>query len=174
MNGEERRRAIAECLGAAPLSATCLAARFGVSRQVIVQDIALLRAEGAHIVATNRGYVAGGRPCSRVFKVRHTDEAIREELFLVVDAGGCVEDVFVRHKVYGRIAAPMGIDSRRKAEAFLAQIAAGVSAPLKHITGDYHYHTVSADSEAALDEIEAALGERGFLAEKNVGSLQKG
>ena len=163
MNGEQRRRAIAECLGAAPLSATCLAARFGVSRQVIVQDIALLRAEGAHIVATNRGYILAGGRHERVFKVRHTDAQVKEELFIVADAGGCVEDVFVWHKVYGKIAAPMHIRSRRDAEAFAQKIESGVSRPLKNITGSYHYHTVSAESEAVLDDIARALSAHGFL-----------
>ena len=166
MTGEERRKKIAEMLGGTPLSATKLADELGVSRQVIVQDIALLRAEGAQIIATNRGYIVAGRPrAERVFKACHTDEQTREELYLIVDVGGCVEDVFVWHKVYGRIAAPMGISSRREVDEFMRKLESGVSVPLKNITGDYHYHTVSADSEAALDEIGARLARGGFLAE---------
>ncbi len=164
MNGEERRAKLKERLGAAPVSATALAKELGVSRQVIVQDIALLRAEGERILSTNRGYVAEGQGrVSRVFKVRHTDEQIRDELYLIADAGGCVEDVFVWHKAYGRIAAPMGVRSRAQAEEFLRRIAAGVSRPLKNVTGGYHYHTVSADSEETLAGIEQGLRERGFL-----------
>lgn len=164
MRGEERRKILRGRIGAEPVSATKLARELGVSRQVIVQDIALLRAEGARILSTNRGYVTAGRGrVSRVFKVRHSDEQIRDELFLIVDAGGCVEDVFVWHKAYGRIAAPMGVRSRAQAEAFLASIAAGVSRPLKNVTGGYHYHTVSAESEAALDAIEQGLREKGFF-----------
>lgn len=165
MNGEQRRREIAGMLGAQPLSAASLADKFGVSRQVIVQDVALLRAEGAQIIATNRGYIAAAAPrAERVFKARHTDAQVLEELYLIVDAGGCVEDVFVWHKVYGKISAHMGIDSRRKAEQFMEKIRSGVSTPLKNITGDYHYHTVSADSERTLDEIGELLRVRGFLA----------
>ena len=166
MTGENRRQDIVRCLGETPLSATNLAARYGVSRQVIVQDIALLRAEGKEIISTNRGYILAGkaRP-TRVFKARHTDEQTAEELYLIVDAGGKVEDVFVWHKVYGKICAHMGIDSRRKADEFMAKIAAGVSTPLKNITGNYHYHTVSADSEEVLSEIEQQLKSRGFLAD---------
>ena len=165
MHGEERRKKLKERIGAQPVSATALARELGVSRQVIVQDIALLRAEGAHILSTNRGYVAQRAGVRRAFKVRHSDEQIREELFLIVDAGGCVEDVFVWHKAYGRIAAPMGVRSRAQAEAFLAQIAAGVSRPLKNVTGGYHYHTVSAESEEALAAIERGLREHGFFVE---------
>ena len=120
MTGEERRRAISGLIGSSPRTASGLAELFGVSRQVIVQDVALLRAEGAKIISTNRGYVAENPSrASRVFKVRHTDAQVREELYLIVDAGGRVEDVYVWHKVYGKISAPMGIDSRRKAEEFV-------------------------------------------------------
>lgn len=164
MNGEERRNSIVKSLGTQPLSAARLAERFGVSRQVIVQDVALLRAEGKSILSTNRGYVlAGGARVSRVFKVRHSDEQVIDELYLIADAGGCVEDVYVWHKVYGKVRAPMGIDSRRKAEEFVEKIRSGVSSPLKNITGDYHYHTVTADSEAVLDAIERGLCARGYF-----------
>ena len=114
MAGEERRAKIRERLGKNPVAAGELARELGVSRQVIVQDVALLRAEGLEIVATNRGYVLPETRISRVFKVRHTDEQVREELYLIADMGGCVEDVYVWHKVYGKIAARMGIDSRRR------------------------------------------------------------
>ena len=163
MAGEERRAKIKARLSEKPISASALAREMGVSRQVIVQDVALLRAEGAEIVATNRGYVLPATRISRVFKVRHTDEQVCEELYLVADMGGCVEDVYVWHKVYGKISAPMGIDSRRKADEFVQKLASGVSVPLKNITGGYHYHTVSADSEQVLDAIEQKLTERGFF-----------
>ena len=166
MIGEERRKTIAKRLGKTPLSASKLAEHCGVSRHVIVQDIALMRAEGAKIIATNRGYIAADKVVeTRVFKACHTDEETREELYLIVDAGGCVEDVFVWHKVYGKISARMQIDSRRKADAFLQKIASGVSTPLKNITGNYHYHTVTAPSEEILDDIARLLKERGFLAD---------
>lgn len=164
MSGEERRKQIIEKLGEQPVSAGKLAEAFGVSRQVIVQDVALLRAEGEPVLSTSRGYVrAGGGRLARVFKVRHTDEQVLEELQLIVDAGGRVEDVYVWHKVYGKVRAEMGIASRRDADAFMEKIRSGVSAPLKNITGGYHYHTVTAESEAALDAIEAELRARGFF-----------
>ena len=163
MVGEERRQKVLAALGETPLPAGKLAERFGCSRQVIVQDIALLRAEGKEIIATNRGYILAGGRHERVFKVRHSDAQVKEELFIVADAGGCVEDVFVWHKVYGKIPAPMHIRPRRDAEAFAQKIESGVSRPLKNITGSYHYHTVSAESEAVLDDIARALSAHGFL-----------
>ena len=167
MNGEERRRRIAACMSGTPVSATELAAMFGVSRQVIVQDVALLRAEGEKILSTNRGYIVGGTERhTRVFKVRHSDEDTQKELFAVADEGGCVEDVFVHHKVYGTLRAPMGIDSRLKARRFMEKIESGRSALLKNVTSDYHYHTVSAESEAVLDLVEEKLRDLGFLVPK--------
>ena len=167
MNGEERRREIAARMGAQPVSATSLAEKFGVSRQVIVQDIALLRTEGEKIISTNRGYIAGtDAKRTRVFKVRHSDADTQAELFAVVDEGGCVENVFVHHKVYGTLSAEMGIDSRVKALAFIEKIASGKSTLLKNVTSGYHYHTVGAESEEVLDAIERKLGALGFLVER--------
>lgn len=164
MSGEERRKAILNRLGGEPVSAARLAEAFGVSRQVIVQDVALLRAEGISVLSTSRGYIrAGGGRATRVFKVRHSDDEVLDELQLIVDAGGRVEDVYVWHKVYGKMRAEMGISSRREAEAFVQKIRSGVSAPLKNITGGYHYHTVSAESEGVLNAIEESLRARGFF-----------
>ena len=92
-----------------------LAELYGVSRQVIVQDIALIRTAGYDIISTNRGYILNTQKAiSRVFKVQHTDEQTEEELYEIVDLGGCVENVMVNHRVYGHMEAPLGIHSRRK------------------------------------------------------------
>ena len=96
MNGEARRIEILNRLSGAetPISASTLAEMFGVSRQVIVQDIALLRATGSVITSLARGYVLK-KPTSfsRVFKVNHSDDDVESELNLIVDAGGTVEDI---------------------------------------------------------------------------------
>ncbi len=167
MNGEMRRNAIMRELDGAekPISASTLAEHFGVSRQVIVQDIALLRATGNAITSLARGYVLEkSHSFSRVFKVHHTDERVAEELNLIVDAGGTVEDIFVYHKVYGKVRAPMGIKNRLQVEGFLRDIASGRSSLLKNVTAGYHYHTVSAENEDVLHIIEEKLRENGFLA----------
>lgn len=167
MNAEQRRNRIVETLrqATAPVSASKLAQEMGVSRQIIVQDVAILRAAGVSIVAMARGYLLEGRdPCRRIFKVQHSDEAVETELNTVVDAGGTVVDVFVFHKVYGEIRAAMGIHSRVQVKDFLQNIASGKSSLLKNVTAGYHYHTVSADSEQTLDLIEEQLMEKGFLA----------
>ena len=167
MNGEERRTKIIELLKSSktPLSGTSLAGQLGVSRQVIVQDMALLRANSHAIVSTNQGYVLSeAATFSRVFKVIHTDEQVEEELSLIVDCGGRVDDVFVSHKIYDIVKAPMNIRSRLDIRRFMDNLASGKSSLLKNVTGGYHYHTVSAESEEILDYILQELDNKGFLA----------
>ena len=110
MSGKERREQILNILkdSGKPVPGVELARLLQVSRQVIVQDMALLRANGIEILSTNRGYVAVRESSfSRVFKVIHTEEQVEEELNLYVDFGGTVEDVFVYHKVYGSFYNPL-------------------------------------------------------------------
>lgn len=166
MTGADRRKDMIDRIqrSESPVPGKALAALYDVSRQVIVQDIAVLRAAGYNIVSTNRGYILqAGAKAGRTLKVQHTDEQLEEELYTVVDLGGCVENVMVRHRVYGELKAPLHISSRRKAAAFLEDIRSGKSSPLKNITSDYHYHYITADSEETLDVIEEALRGKGFL-----------
>lgn len=168
MTGSERRAGIIRQIqkSSKPVSGSELAKSYNVSRQVIVQDIALIRANGYDIISTNRGYILNiPRSVSRVFKVQHTDEELTDELYAIVDLGGCVENVMVNHKVYGHIEANLNISSRRKVYEFMNDIKSGKSSPLKNITSNYHYHTVSADSEETLDLIENELRQMGFLIE---------
>ena len=164
--GEMRRRRIVADLRAStePVAGSELAQRTGVSRQAIARDIAVLRAEGEPIVSTSHGYaVEGAARHRRILKVRHTREQLADELTTVVDLGGCVVDVMVNHRVYGRIRGRLGIKSRRDVQRFLDDIATGKSAPLMEVTSGYHFHTISADDEATLDAIEQALDRLGFL-----------
>lgn len=166
MTGEERREKILEVIknSAKPVAGAKLAEQFEVSRQVVVQDIALLRAAGDDILSTNKGYYIREKgSMTRVFKVSHTDEQIEDELNQIVDLGGKVLDVFVNHKVYGRIQADLNISSRRHVQEFLETIRSGKSSPLKNITSNYHYHTVEADSEATFALIEQVLRDKGYL-----------
>lgn len=168
MTGLDRREKIIEKIKKSrePVSGKELASFYHVSRQVIVQDIALIRAAGHDIISTNRGYILNApQTVNRIFKVQHTDEQMEEELCSIVDLGGCVENVVVNHRVYGRMEAVLKIDSRRRAAEFLEDIRSGASSPLKNITSNYHYHNVSADSEFTLDMIEEMLKKKGILVE---------
>ena len=169
MNGAERRNRIMELLREhkEPMSGSALARELGVSRQIIVQDMALLRSRGdLEILSTYQGYVLHmpEEPCRRVFKVRHSAARTEEELQEIVDLGGRVEDVFVYHSVYGVVRGQLQIASRKDIGAFMLRLRQSSSAPLMQITDDYHYHTVSADDERTLDQIQARLKELGFLA----------
>lgn len=167
MSGNDRREEILRILseGKSAVSGKELASRLDVSRQVIVQDIALLRANGEDIVSTNLGYmIPGTRYVSRVFKVQHTDEEVEKELSLIVDYGGIIQDVFVYHKVYGILRAEMNIYSRLDVKNFIGDLTSGKSSLLKNITSDYHYHTVMAKNEQTLDLIQESLQEQGYLA----------
>lgn len=169
MKASDRRKAIADRLLSAEeaVSGSELSKEFGVSRQIIVQDIALLKGTGYDIISTHSGYVVQKSPLKvRTFKVFHTTEQTEEELNTIVDLGGTVVDVFVRHKVYGKLAAPLNIFSRLNVKQFIEGVRSGKSSELMNITGGYHYHTVRADSEELLDEIEAALTAKGFIAPK--------
>ena len=166
MTGEERRNRILQMLQTqtAPLSGTALAECFHVSRQVIVQDIALIRAAGYDVIATNRGYICSSPVReTRVFEVNHTDEQMQDELNTIVDFGGVVLDVIVRHEVYGELRAELNISSRNKVALFMEEIRQGKSRPLKNITSGEHFHTVSADSAQTLDLIEEELRKKDYL-----------
>lgn len=167
MKGEERRKEILKLLRSSdePIAAHTLASQFHVSRQAVVQDIALLRANGENIYSTNRGYcLRTDAKVRRVFKVSHTDEETEEELTMIIDLGGTVEDVFVYHRTYGLIRGPLNLHSRRDIAHYLEQVRTGKSSYLKNVTSNFHYHTVSAASEEILDDIQDALQKRGFLA----------
>ena len=166
MTGQERRDAMIEIIqnSEKPVSGTALAKQFAVSRQVIVQDIALIRAAGYEVLSTHRGYLLGQKnSVTRIFKVSHTDEEIADELNLIVDLGGKVLDVQINHKVYGRMKADLGIHSRTQVQDCREAIRSGKSSPLKNSTSNYHYHTVEADSEEVLDLIGKELNKRGYL-----------
>ena len=168
MHGAQRRKKIIDMMRGsdAPLSGGALGKATGVSRQVVVQDIALLRTEGYPILATARGYILElPRQALRRFKVYHTNEQTEQELSTIVDLGGCVEDVMVNHRIYGKISAPLQIKNRRDVQRFMESLRTGKSSPLLNVTSGYHFHNVSADSEEILDEIEAALREQKFLCE---------
>lgn len=149
-----------------PVPGKELAETFKVSRQVIVQDIALIRAAGYDILSTNRGYLLNEpHTASRIFKVSHTEEELEDELCSIVDLGGEVVNVMVNHRVYGRMEAPLHITSRRKVREFIEDIRNGKSSPLMNITSNYHYHTIEADSTDTLDIIEEMLRRKAYLVE---------
>ena len=166
MTTAERREAILAQLGEAPVAARTLANRYGVSRQIIVQDIAVIRAAHPNVISTARGYVLQkAEPvCTREFKVRHTPDRTGQELNLIVDCGGRVKNISISHRVYGRITAEMDIRSRQDVREFLQSFEDSSSTVLSTATDGYHYHLVEAATPDRLNLIEKELQEHGFLA----------
>lgn len=171
MNAQERRAALYALLveARAPVTGNTLARKFQVSRQVIVQDVALLRASGQDILSTADGYVIRGldaqRPM-RVFACQHEGmEALRRELEIMVDHGGLVRDIIVEHPVYGELRGLLMLASRKRVEEFIQKPGWQEATPLSSLTSGIHLHTVEADTEAELDAMAAALRAEGFLLE---------
>ncbi|MBQ9964876.1 MAG: transcription repressor NadR [Clostridia bacterium] len=165
MKAHDRRKAIVNLLLSSKeaVSGGKLSEEFGVSRQIIVQDITVLKGSGYDILSTHYGYIIQKSPLKeRVFKVRHTTEQTEDELNLIVDLGGTVVDVFVWHKVYGKMSAQLNIFSRLHVRQFIEGVRTGKSTELMNITGGYHYHTIRAESDGILDKIDTALTERGY------------
>ncbi len=167
MKSDERRKSIVNLLLSEnrPISGNELSDTYGVSRQIIVKDISILKELGNDIMATNSGYVILSSPMKeRVFKVFHTTEQTEDELKIIVDLGGTVADVYVWHKAYGKMGATLNISSRSKIDQFLESVRTGKSVELMHITGGYHYHTVRAENEEILNQIEEVLNEKKYIA----------
>lgn len=166
--GEARRQHLLDILTTSdrPVSGSNLARALGVSRQVIVQDIALLRAVNKNILATTKGYILYSNQTAayrRAYCVNHTDEAIADELNTIVDNGGKVLDVIIEHEIYGQISANLILESRSDVGNFCRLLKNTNARPLNIIAGGIHYHTVEARSEVILDNIERALKEKGYL-----------
>lgn len=169
MEGEQRRERLIEILTRnwqEPISGTELAKQLGVSRQVIVQDIALLRAVNKNILSTTKGYLLyyqDKQKVNRCFMVKHATNEIEDELCTIVDLGGKILDVIVMHDIYGEIRTDLIIGSRKDVYDFVKKVEERKMVPLKDLTDGAHLHTVEADNELILDKIEASLLEKGYL-----------
>ena len=167
ISAQERRRAVARALEEAdgPVSAAALAERFSVSRQIIVGDVALLRAGGADIAATPRGYLLGrgSSGIERRVACVHAPGDMERELNAIVDAGGEAVDVVVEHPVYGQLTGALHVRSRSDVAQFIRRVAENRAKPLSNLTGGVHLHTIRTPDEAACRRVIQALEREGFL-----------
>lgn len=167
MEGAERRRELMKLLktSGGPVSGSELAKKLGVSRQVIVQDVALIRVINKKLVATPKGYLLYQvqESCSRIFGVTHKTEQIKDELLTIIEHGGKVRNVAIGHPLYGEIETELIIVTKEDAELFAEKIIEDATMPLKDLTNGRHSHLVEAESEAVLDKIEKALQEKHYL-----------
>lgn len=171
MDGTKRRAEIVKILinSNKPVAGGYLAKYFRVSRQVIVQDIAILRAENKNILSTYKGYVIPKENeegnYTRSFHVRHDVEDTEEELNIFVDAGARILDVAVEHSVYGMITADLILNNRRDVKEFVEKINKKQAKPLMSLSDGTHYHTIMAASEDTLNYIAKELRKKGYLIE---------
>lgn len=167
MTAPERRSAVYQALSAdVPLSASVLASRFGVTRQVIVGDIALLRAEGRSVTATPRGYLIPRQEgLIRTIATVHDGAHTRDELNAMVDCGCTVLDVVVEHPVYGQLTAPLSISSRYDVGQFIEKMTSLGATPLSALTEGVHLHTLSCPDEKVYEHLKDTLREMGMLFE---------
>lgn len=168
LEGNKRREQLVKILNESsePVSGGELSRLLGVSRQVIVQDIALLRASDISIFATTKGYLiyqTDNPKVKRILRVKHSTEQIEDELCTIVDNGGKILDVQVKHEIYGEIGTALIIRNRQDVYDFVKKVYEKKIVPLKELTDGIHKHTIEADSEATLDRIEKALQEKGYL-----------
>ena len=167
MDSDTRRKALAEYLGRArsPVSAAALAREFSVSRQIIVGDVALLRAGGLEVTATPRGYLLPQPPAgvARTFACRHRGDQMELELNAIVDQGCTVLDVIVEHPIYGQLTGPLRLSSRYEVAQFVARCREEEAAPLSQLTEGVHLHTLLCPDQGAADRVRTALEKLDFL-----------
>ena len=167
MQASKRREWIQQRLSSAagPVSASALAEECGVSRQIIVGDVALMRAAGAPIAATPRGYVlqSGDEGLVHTIACIHPEAGMERELQLCVDNGCAVLDVVVEHPVYGQLTAPLQIASRYDLQQFLDKVRSSEARPLSLLTDGVHLHRLRCPDEESYRRVCRRLEEEGFL-----------
>ena len=161
----DRKQAIIEEIQKSdkPVSASKLAKHFGVSRQIIVGDIALLRAAGTQIIATPRGYLLEDKPhpLEKKIAVSHSNDQLAEELYTIIDLGGMVVDVIVEHPIYGELVGNLHLASRYDVDQFLKKVE--TATPLSQLTSGVHLHTIRYPSQEVIQRIGNALKDKGIL-----------
>ena len=169
MNAKERREKILARLASADeaISASRLAADFSVSRQIIVGDVALLRAAGHEILATPHGYICERARSGVVCQVacRHDAAQMQEELNAIVDQGCTVLDVIVSHPIYGQLTGQLNLSSRYEVAAFIEKATSASAQPISVLTDGIHLHTLQCPDEAAVERVRRALAALGILME---------
>ncbi len=148
-----------------PISASRLATDLGVSRQVIVGDVALLRASGINIIATPRGYILDDsqKKTTYIIAVQHNSEDTEDELYTIVDFGASVIDVIVEHPIYGQLTGNLHLQSRYDVNEYLNKVSKSQASPLSQLTDGVHLHTIQCDSKEIFNKIITTLDQKGYL-----------
>jgi len=163
LTSEERRKYIINLFKKEKKAITGnhLAEMFEVTRQVIVKDIAILRAEGLEIVSTHAGYKLKNNKNIKIIAVKHKKEDIRKELETIVKNGGKILDITVEHPIYGELTGNLSLESEEDIEIFMAKIIN--SKPLAIVNDGLHLHRLEVPDEETFSKIKHALDELGIL-----------
>lgn len=150
------------------IKGTDLAELYSVSRQVIVQDIAILRAKGANILATPQGYIIPrnieNTKIKKTIVCTHKGyDELENELMIIVDLGGKIIDVIVDHPLYGELKSPINIESRHELSQFMKNIKDTNAEPLSSLTAGLHLHTIEVKNEDVFNRIRKALEDKKYL-----------
>ncbi|KLE16198.1 transcription repressor NadR [Clostridium sp. C8] len=147
------------------IKGTELASLFNVTRQIIVKDIAILRAAGKNIIATPDGYIynKSTNKIKAIIAVNHESNKTIDELEIVVKYGGIIEDVIIDHPLYGEIRGNLMIKNLNDLNKFENEFKRKNAKPLSNLTNGVHLHTIAADSEEDIKAIKKELKEKGFL-----------
>lgn len=169
MNAEQRRARLLELLQNKDeyQNAAGLARALGVSRQIIVSDVAILRERGWDIISTPRGYLLDDRAewgYTGAVACRHDGEGVKKEFYIIVDNGGAVIDISVEHPIYGQLTARLDIRSRYDADLFIARCREEKAVLLSSLTDGLHLHRIGVQRREDFLRIRAALKDAGLLA----------
>lgn len=147
------------------IKGTELASLFGVTRQIIVKDIAILRAEGNTIIATPDGYIynKNTNKVKSIIAVNHNKNEVIDELKIVVKYGGIIEDVIIEHPLYGEIRGNLMIKNLNDLNKFEIEFENKSIKPLSDLTDGIHLHTIVAEDEENIELIKRELREKGLL-----------
>jgi len=172
MNANTRRQHILNEINQAgvPISASVLSSKLNVSRQIIVGDVALLRAQGHDITATSRGYITAPKfndENKYIGKVacQHTSDATESELYIIVELGGIIVDVIVEHELYGEITGCLNLRNCDDVDAFLGRVKSSEVKLLAELTQGVHLHTIACRDKTHFENIVQALKIKGLLFE---------
>lgn len=171
MNTNLRRNEILRMLSEsdAYISAAQLAQHFGVTRQIIVSDVALLRANGNRIQATRKGYrLEKDEQLQSLRSVvcRHRGDQVLDEFYTIVDNGGSIASVVVEHPIYGELSAYLNICSRYDAQEFVQRQQETNASQLCDLTGGLHIHMLRVPNEETYIRIVNGLKQLDILAEE--------
>lgn len=171
MDSSSRRESIMKILrrSKTPVTGSYLASCLGVTRQVIVQDIALLKASGEPVIATPRGYILN-QPGTRqdlnvIVAVKHSRDDTRDELYTMVDSGAEVVDVIVEHPIYGQLVGQLYLSSRYDVDEFMSKVEKTGAGLLSSLTDGVHLHTLRVKNPESAEHVRNELAKKGYLLE---------